>query len=376
MAGTTFAEAVEKKVEPPFEMLAADSANYYTHPTYKVKSLSEYVELVSRISLVLSRVDCGDTIIYRGLAREDFDLSPSLSRLSHRNNLEQNMINDFLTRRPDAFQGLNCFDTLAKMQHYGLPTRLLDFTINPLVALYFACEKLQTSNNGRIVCHCAFLQNDTAPLVSSISKAVFEKPYDSDYTIDQYLCDEPLTLKDYLHEVYFDKKLIVVRPKYWNQRIANQAGVFAVFPNNLIDLYYEALLHAEELGSRRAVQDYGMGRISKKILERVWSENLIAQLKRINSDVITDEYARMLLDDYSSEFGGYVPWEYFENRFGVTSELKPISNEMIRDGFCSIIVENKHKKRIINELSQVGISADYIYPELEYTAKEIVRQYK
>jgi FRG domain len=47
---------------------------------------------------------------------------------------------ELLIAHYDEFQGDQyCFDRLVRMQHYGLPTRLLDISGNPLVALFFAC---------------------------------------------------------------------------------------------------------------------------------------------------------------------------------------------------------------------------------------------
>lgn len=50
------------------------------------------------------------------------------------------MFYDFVSRFPKQFSSCkNTFEHLVMMQHYGFPTRLLDVTSNPLVALYFSC---------------------------------------------------------------------------------------------------------------------------------------------------------------------------------------------------------------------------------------------
>ncbi|TOY74953.1 hypothetical protein DIS16_10895 [Levilactobacillus brevis] len=53
---------------------------------------------------------------------------------------EYSYTNEYIRSNPTKFNDLeNDFARLSYMQHYGLPTRLIDVTTNSLVALYFAC---------------------------------------------------------------------------------------------------------------------------------------------------------------------------------------------------------------------------------------------
>jgi len=79
---------------------------------------------------------------YRGHSNKKFKLIPSVYRNPGWINNEHRMFRELVLRCPDDFHELETtFQKLVKMQHYALPTRLLDITGNPLIALLFACKE-------------------------------------------------------------------------------------------------------------------------------------------------------------------------------------------------------------------------------------------
>lgn len=92
---------------------------------------------------------------YRGHYKSSYELVPSVFR--HDNwDREDYYYHEIMVHCPQYFQNDSHLDKLVTMQHYDCPTRLLDVTSNPLVALYFACKnygckKCELSDGGEVL---------------------------------------------------------------------------------------------------------------------------------------------------------------------------------------------------------------------------------
>lgn len=92
------------------------------------------------------------TWVFRGLTHATYDPGTSLSRLADRHgSVEQHLLRDFRKyARRDASPGDSVWNWLAVAQHHGLPTRLLDWTYSPFVALHFATADLAFADPDRL----------------------------------------------------------------------------------------------------------------------------------------------------------------------------------------------------------------------------------
>jgi hypothetical protein len=108
---------------------------------YSINSVSEFIEGLQGLAHIKDNL----VMLFRGQECANWDLVPSIGRIKSYNilNCEHDLFQEFKRfAHPYASGEIlnNEWNTLALAQHHGLPTRLLDWTTNPLIALWFAFQ--------------------------------------------------------------------------------------------------------------------------------------------------------------------------------------------------------------------------------------------
>jgi hypothetical protein len=109
------------------------------------------------MKVILTRsTDTDHVTAYRGLSDDHYTLKPSVFREQINREQEHNLLRELIAAHPDEFAvDQTTLEQLVRMQHYALPTRLLDVSWNPLVALYFAVQpnkrRMEVIRKGKLV---------------------------------------------------------------------------------------------------------------------------------------------------------------------------------------------------------------------------------
>lgn len=332
-----------------------------------INSLSDYIELICKLNTSFE-----NPIFYRGQKNANFLLNPASLRKNPAN--ENLFIEEFSRHFSNEIN--ECYSAISKlilMQHYRLPTRCLDITENPLVALYFACEKNVSKSEdeswGEIILFkekSAFdkkiperLKTDKSSNVSIVANTAF---MDEDFSLWQLGAYWKNDANQAFDERFLNLKTIVrdcfiVRVPQNNPRIKNQQGATIVANANYV---YLENANSEKMRKKitKCILDYEEDYICYQMLFKKCSFK--AKLKINQTWNMRFQKVKPYCDENTIEVFKNDPFN-FQKIYYRDCE----GNQIV------ILIPPDKKEKIQNELTHFNITNSFIYPDMETVANKI-----
>lgn len=282
----------------------------------EITSVSSFIGEVNRLKDDL--YGSNEELFFRGQKTVFWDVIPSIFRGNFLS-VEHTLMQVPLLKAPYEFISINNdFEIMTKYQHYGMCTRLLDLTTNPLVALYFACEEYGD------VCY----------------KGIED--------------EENTKTQEANGVIFFNKKYSVS---------TNEINIKVISSLSQIDLSNDNTLESilRKLTERQA--------ISKELEERWKSKEHFEEFINIiqNNYIVIPPYNNERLSRQCGMFllAGCFNFVYTESirESSIEKGYKDLRDEFDRKFFY---IPGEKKKEILEELDTYNINEATLFPELEH----------
>lgn len=325
--------------------------SYLEKGFYIVRDVLEFSKQIHRLNT---------SNVYRGQRDSNWELLPSIHRKRQKDkidlkNHEKKLYKNIRKQNLNEFKKQDEFiNEIIKMQHYGVPTPLMDWTTNPLIALFFATSP---SGDGKV-----FIANYNEQVKIEFDTEEFKRYSEFLEKIYKESNTEKLS-REFLEK----KEVIFIETINENSRIRAQKGLFSFDTLPYLKMFFDFSERIEFIYTPylKKLEDKVGDTVRKGLKNTIRQSVHEKNINKIFANILS--YLESLKGVYSIEIKALIE-DINDFKKKILKDIEIFINMSLTQNLetKSILILDEDKISIRKELENLyGIDSSTVYPDLQ-----------